>query len=67
MKAPSFPNKNFVVSKCDFAQVVKDPFEQALSITNIKAGFRKSAIFPFNRNAVDQSKMLFMTWVMQAP
>ena len=61
VKAPLFPNKNFVVSKCDFAQVVKDPFEQALSTPNIKADFRKSGIFPLNCNAVDQSKMLFMT------
>ena len=58
VKALSFAKKNFVVSKRDFAQVVKDPFEQAFSIPNIKAGFRKSGIFPFNRNVVDQSKML---------
>ena len=58
VKALSFAKKNFVVSKRDFARVVKDPFEQAFSIPNIKAGFRKSRIFPFNRNAVDQSKML---------
>ena len=58
MKALSFAKKNFVVSKRDFARVVKDPFEQAFSIPNIKAGFRKSGIFPFNRNVVDQSKML---------
>ena len=58
MKALSFAKKNFVVLKRDFARVVKDPFEQAFSIPNIKAGFRKSGIIPFNRNAVDQSKML---------
>ena len=58
VKALSFAKKNFVVSKRDFAQVVKDPFEQAFSIPNIKSGFRKSGIFPFNRNVVDESKML---------
>ena len=58
VKALSFAKKNFVVSKRDFARVVKDPFEQAFSIPNVKAGFRKSGIFPFNRNVVDQSKML---------
>ena len=58
VKALSFAKKNFVVSKRDFAQVVKDPFEQAFSIPNIKSGFRKSGSFPFNRNVVDESKML---------
>ena len=58
VKALSFAKKNFVVSKRDFARVVKDPFEQAFSIPNIKSGFRKSGIFPFNRNVVDESKML---------
>ena len=58
VKALSYAKKNFVVLKRDFAQVVKDPFEQAFSIPNIKAGFRKSGIFPFNRNVVDQSKMI---------
>ena len=57
-KALSFAKKNFVVSKRDFGRVVKDPFEQAFSIPNIKSGFRKSGIFPFNRNVVDESKML---------
>ena len=58
VKGLSFAKKNFVVSKRDFARVVKDPFEQAFSIPNIKSGFRKSGIFPFNRNVVDESKML---------
>ena len=58
VKALSFAKKNFVVSKRDFARVVKDPFEQAFSIHKIKSGFRKSGIFPFNRNVVDESKML---------
>ena len=58
VKALSFAKKNFVVSKRDFGRVVKDPFEQAFSIPNIKSGFRKSGIFPFNRNVVDESKML---------
>ena len=60
-KALSFAKINFVVSKRDFGRVVKDPFEQAFSTPNIKAGFRKSGIFPFNRNVVDESKMLSST------
>ena len=39
VRALSFSKKNFIVSKCDFAAVVKDPFEKAFSMSNIKAGF----------------------------
>ena len=41
----SFSKKNFVVSKCDFAAVVKEPFEKAFSMLNIKAGFSKTGIY----------------------
>ena len=49
----SFSKKNFIVSKHDFAAVVKDPFEKAFSMSNIKAGFSKAGIYPFNPNAID--------------
>ena len=42
--ALSFSKKNFIVSKRDFAAVVKDPFENAFSMSNIKAGFTKAGI-----------------------
>ena len=45
------------MSKLEFARVVKVPFERAFSISNIKAGFAKCAIYPFNPKAVDQSKV----------
>ena len=56
--ALAFSKPNFVVSKRDFAQVFKTPFERAFSITNIKEGFSKSGIFPFNPDAVPVAKLL---------
>ena len=58
VRALCFAKKNFIVSKREFARVVKGPFERAFSIPNIKAGFAKSGIFPFNPNAIDRSKMI---------
>ena len=49
--------KDFVVSKREFARVVKVPFERAFSIPNIKAGFAKCGIYPYNPKAIDQSKV----------
>ena len=40
---------------------MKQPFERAFSIPNIKAGFAKSGIFSFNPNAIDKSKMVSST------
>ena len=58
LRAFCFLKKNFVVSKKEFASVVKDPFEKAFSMSSIKAGFKKCGIFPFNPGAIDRSKML---------
>ena len=44
VRALSFSKKNFEVSKRDFAAVVKEPFEKAFSMSNIKAGFSKAGI-----------------------
>ena len=57
-KALSFTKKDFVVSKREFARVVKTPFEQAFSISNIKSGFSKCGIYPFNPDAIDHSKIV---------
>ena len=54
----SFAKKDFVVSKREFARVVKTPFEKAFSMSNIKAGFKKCGIHPFDPNAIDQSNIL---------
>ena len=55
LRATYFAKRDFVVSKRDFARVVKEPFEKAFSMSNIKSGFMKCGIFPFNRNAVDKT------------
>ena len=47
-----FTKKIFIVSKHDFARVVKEPFEFAFSMANLKSGFSKCGIYPFNRNTV---------------
>jgi hypothetical protein len=53
--ALSFAKKDFDVSKREFARVVKTPFKKAFSMSNIKAGFAKCGIYPFDTNAIDQS------------
>ena len=47
----TFTRMNFIVSKREFAKIVKAPFEKAFLIPNIKAGFAKSGIYPFNPRA----------------
>ena len=56
-RAVSFSKTNFIVTKREFAAMVKGPFEKAFSMVNVKAGFSKTGIFPFNPNAIDRSKM----------
>lgn len=58
VRSLTFTRMNFIISKREFAKIVKAPFEKAFSITNIKAGFAKSGIYPFNPNAVDECKMI---------
>ena len=47
-----------IVSKREFARVVKCPLDQAFSITNIKSGFAKCGIYPFELDAVAKNKMV---------
>ena len=49
---------DFIVSKREFASVVKVPFERAFLISNIKAGFAKCSIYPFNPNVIDRGKLV---------
>lgn len=58
VRALSFKKHNFVVTKREFAKVLKVPFERSFSITNIKAGFMKCGIYPLNPNAVSKQKMI---------
>ena len=54
----TFAKPSFVVTKREFSKVICIPFERAFSITNIKAGFLKCGIYPFNPGAVERAKML---------
>ena len=47
--------------------MVKTPFEKVFSMSNIKAGFAKCGIHPFDPNAIDQSKVLpsFSSYLVQ--
>ena len=58
LRAWCFTKKNFVVTKRDFARVVKEPFELSFSMSNIKSGFNRCGVFPLNRDAIQSSKML---------
>ena len=57
MNALSFAKKKCIVSKREFARVVKTPFERAFSISNIKSGFAKCGIHPYDPRAIDESKL----------
>ncbi len=37
--------------------MVKEPFEKAFSMSNVKAGFKKCGIYPFDPNVIDKEKM----------
>ncbi|KAJ8045337.1 Tigger transposable element-derived protein 1 [Holothuria leucospilota] len=41
-------------AKTDVPQVIKIPFEKAMSLYNIRQGFRKCGIYPFDPNAIDK-------------
>ena len=58
VRALSFTKKNFVVSKREFARILKVPFERSFSIQNIKAGFAKTGIYPFNPDVIPIEKMV---------
>ena len=58
VRSITFAKKDYIVTKRDFSRVIKSPFEKAFSIPNIKAGFAKCGVYPFNRNAVPIEKMI---------
>ena len=45
------------ISKSNVARIIKQPFEACMTIQNIKAGFRKCGICPFNPNAIDKTQL----------
>ena len=58
VRSTTFAKKDYIVTKRDFSRVIKSPFEKAFSIPNIKTGFAKCGVYPFNRNAVPIEKMI---------
>ena len=38
--------------------IIKVPFEKSVSMANIKAGFQKCGIVPFNPNAIDRTQLI---------
>ena len=58
VRSLTFAKPSFMVTKREFSKVIRVPFEQSFSITNIKAGFSKCGIYPFNPDAIAHNKML---------
>ena len=57
LRAVCFSKKDFVVSKRDFARVFKDPCEKAFLMSNIKSGFRKAGLYPYDPEAISKEKL----------
>lgn len=49
---------NFWIGKKDVASVIRCPFEESMTITNIKSGFRKCGIYPYDPNNIDKTQLL---------
>ena len=49
---------NLWIPKKQVPRIIKKPFEESMSMANIKAGFRKCGVAPFDPNALDKSRML---------
>lgn len=45
------------ISKTQVPKMLKEPYEAAMTMQNIKAGFKKCGVFPFNPNAIDRSQL----------
>ena len=45
------------VPKGSVSKMIRKPFEDAMSIQNIKSGFRKCGIFPFDPNAIGRGQL----------
>jgi len=45
------------IKKDDDLELIEGPYKQAFTISNIKAGFRKTGVCPFNPNVITPSMM----------
>ena len=46
------------IPKYNVARVIKKPFEDSMTISNIKSGIRKTGIYPFNPNGIDKRQLI---------
>ena len=46
------------IPKKEFPRLLRTPFEKSMTIHNIKQGFRKCGIYPFNPNAIDKDQLV---------
>ena len=49
---------DFWVAKKDVPSIIKKPFEDSMSIGNIKSGFKKCGIYPYEPNNIDKTQLL---------
>lgn len=57
VKALCGKKPNLVVTKGEFAKIIKCPIEKSFSVPNVKSGFRKCGIYPFDPSAILSEKM----------
>ena len=57
MSMLAYANKNFVLSKNDFARVFRVPFENTFTPQAIKTSFRKTGIYPLDPDAIDKTQL----------
>ena len=59
IKLASIVTKSSVtVSKKSFTPLFKEAYEKALSVSNIKNGFRKCGVYPFDPEAIDKKRLI---------
>ena len=58
VRSLTFAKPSIMVTKREFSKVIRVRFERAFSITNIKAGFAKCGIYPFNPDAIQKAKIV---------
>ena len=49
---------DFWVGKKDVASIIRKPFEDSMSISNTKSGFKKCGIYPYSPNSIDKTQLL---------
>ena len=50
--------KPIAINKTNFTIIFKDAFDKPVTMATIQNGFRKCGIYPFDRNAIDRSRLM---------